>query len=379
MNTWTLTPAEYAATVAKVAAINKRAAKRGFTGRFELSGTTVTRKAENGVGEYVFVEATLTGEPPCYDGWTFLAAIDAVATDAGTEFLVRCAPGVDESLVDRSALREGACDHCGTKRNRRRVMLVTDGTTVNQVGATCIKDFLGWSTLPAFIDTESVRDGFGGLGGGTPSATVETVIAVAYAAVQRFGWGSTYSKTPTRMVVSDVLFGSRKKDAELRAELAPFIEQGERMAPAITETVLAHVVESGDSFEANLAVILRAEYVPDNGYGILCAAIPVYDRLVGTKKAETEPVVDAWIGTKGEKVTVTGRITTALTVDGYAYGSTQRLVVIETPAGVVKTYTAAAWAYDVDSGDEVTVTGVVKEHDTYRDRKQTVLVRPKRA
>ena len=51
MSTWTLTPAEYAATVAKVAAINKRAAKRGFTGRFELSGTTVTRKAENGVGE----------------------------------------------------------------------------------------------------------------------------------------------------------------------------------------------------------------------------------------------------------------------------------------------------------------------------------------
>jgi len=379
MSTWTLTPAEYAATVAKVAAINKRAAKRGFTGRFEVSGTTVTRKAENGVGERVFVEATLTGEPPCYDGWTFLAAIDAVVTDAGTEFLVRCAPGVDESLVDRSSLREGACDHCGTKRNRRRVMLVTDGTTVTQVGATCIKDFLGWETLPAFIDTESVREGFGGFGGATPSATVETVIAVAYAAVQRFGWASTYSNNPTRMVVSNVLFGGRKQDADLRAELAPFIEQAEEVAPAIIETVLAHVAESDDSFEANLAVILRAEYVPDNGYGILCAAIPVYDRLVGAKKAEPEPVADAWIGTKGEKVAVTGRITTAMTVDGYVYGSTQRLIVIETPAGVVKTCTAASWAYDVNSGEEVTVTGVVKDHDTYRDRKQTVLVRPKRA
>ena len=128
-----------------------------------------------------------------------------------------------------------------------------------------------------------------------------------------------------------------------------------------------------------MAVILRAEYVPDNGYGILCAAIPVYNRLVGAKKAEPEPVADAWIGTKGEKVAVTGRITTAMTVDGYVYGSTQRLIVIETPAGVVKTCTAASWAYDVNSGEEATVTGVVKDHDTYRDRKQTVLVRPKRA
>ena len=42
--TWTLTPDQYHATVEKISTINARAARRGFTGRLEISGVRTTEK-----------------------------------------------------------------------------------------------------------------------------------------------------------------------------------------------------------------------------------------------------------------------------------------------------------------------------------------------
>lgn len=45
---------------------------------------------------------------------------------------------------------------------------------------------------------------------------------------------------------------------------------------------------------------------------------------------------------------------------------------------MVKIVTAAAWAYDVDRGDQVTLAGTVKANNEWRGVRQTVLTRATR-
>lgn len=83
-----------------------------------------------------------------------------------------------------------------------------------------------------------------------------------------------------------------------------------------------------------------------------------------------------WIGEVGAKITVTGTVVTATTIEGY-YGS-QRLIVIDCDGNMVKSFTTAAWSWDVERDDTVTVQGTVKARDTYEGVKQTTITRGKR-
>ena len=83
------------------------------------------------------------------------------------------------------------------------------------------------------------------------------------------------------------------------------------------------------------------------------------------------------IGQVGDKVDLTVRVTHAMVVDGFSYGSTQVMIVAEVTDGpharqIVKLYSTAKWAYDVERGDTVTVTGAtVKRHGSYDGAAQT--------
>jgi len=78
----------------------------------------------------------------------------------------------------------------------------------------------------------------------------------------------------------------------------------------------------------------------------------------------------------GEKVTLTGVVTMATTLQGH-YGA-QRLITIQTEDyQVAKMITTADWAWSVDFHDVITVAAVVKSQDEYQGTPQTTLVRPK--
>ena len=97
------------------------------------------------------------------------------------------------------------------------------------------------------------------------------------------------------------------------------------------------------------------------------------------KETETEKTETAYIEAKGDKVTITGTVTKALATEntfGY-HPEISILLVIEDGPTVLKTFTKAAWAFDIDQGDTVTVTATVKNHEDYKGTKQTVVKRPK--
>lgn len=239
-----LTDSEYAATAAKVARLNARAAKRGWTGRVTIEREVVEKRDWNdalGLETVRYLnEVTISGEPPKYAGWTFLAKLD---WDPEAGLIVSTAPGVRS--VDRSTLAEGACDHCKQDRNRRHVFLVRhdDGRQL-QVGTTCTKDFLGWDASPVWIsdaslDADLAEENFGRGGGAEERWGTETVLAVAWACIQTWGWVSAgeYSGIPTKSRVTSVLDPRSAQAREDARKVAPHIADSAGQARLIREYI----------------------------------------------------------------------------------------------------------------------------------------------
>lgn len=388
--TWTLTPSEFTATQTKVDTINARAVKRGFSGRIEVTGTyrEVEEKDATGLPRTrVVVDTEITGEAPSYNGWTFLAAVDTVDTEDGPAFVLRRAPGVPESNVDRSTLTPGHCAHCEvTRSNRRYTYLVrhTETSETVQVGSTCIKDFTGWQGKPVFIDLDAVESELESslTGGGRPDYTPETVVALAWAISRRYGWEAGGG---TRGRVESYLYGNTKADRDLRSEVAADLDEKTTETARKIVTELLEGLDGASDYAANLKVCLRAGHVEPRHMGLVVSAVSAYERMTGDRLRKTseeqEKRETCYAGTKGEKITVTGPITRLVPVEtNYGYSpSTSMLVIVKDGTTVAKMFTAAAWAFDVEQGAEVTITGTVKDHEEYRGTKQTVLTRPKRS
>lgn len=173
-----LSPVEFELTQQKLSKINCRAEKRGFTGRFEFNGVREIVSGETACGlptKHVVYRCTLGGDAPSYGGWKFVARLDTVPDQNGDPlWIVRSAPGVEDSGIDRASLVLGFCAHCQTTRaNRRKLMIVENSETgeQKQVGSTCIKDFLGWAGAPVWIDPDRVIDDLSEGFGGAPTAS----------------------------------------------------------------------------------------------------------------------------------------------------------------------------------------------------------------
>ncbi len=386
VHAWFLNAEELAATRAKVAKLQQRAERKGFTGAIDVAAVPATRSSTSAGGLPVTVhgfDVTITGEPPRYQGWRFVAAVDAV--EGGT--ILRYPPG-STGKVNNDQIRAGECDHCHTTRGRRSTVLVAHDDTgrLLQVGRSCLKDFLGHNTLPVFLTADEIANSLGGSLSGTPAAwDVHSVLTYAAAAVEAFGWtpasASDHGRVPTRDVVRLALNGGRGAD-QLRDQLAPHLADAQALAPHLRLDLLNGLTGTS-GYEANLVAVLSGEAVDAKHLGLAVSAILAHQRLTADRAREASRHEAAQtvehVGTVGEKVTLTGVVRTAVRVDGYAYRSPDSvMLVVDCGTAVAKMTTAAAWAYPLKVGDPVTITGTVKAHTEWNGIKQTVLTRPKK-
>ncbi len=478
---WFLSAEELTATRIKIAKLQRRAQAKGFTGTLELVATATTRSHTPALGAMPVVEhgyqVSITGEPPSYDGWRFVAAVDVVGarqpapitrrtdldappyfhrvehvlaaadgagTDAADEaqpalypgeemvwsvvqvdpaggthlvsdhvdraaaqqhadaldrqlatggepkfklpdqpalVVLRFPPGAEAS-IDTSSIRAGECDHCKTTRPRSATYLIENVATgaIRQVGKNCLKDFLGHSTMPVFIDRDTVEQSLT-LSAHQPAAwDVESVLTYSWALIETHGWSPSSAALPTRTLVADVMIGT-SRGVELLDSVTAKLPEGHAMAARIAADLTAKL-DPAQPYEANLLAIIRGGVVDRRKHlGLAVSAINAWRRL--DQAAPSPDGHDSrtitYAGSVGDKLTLTGTITVVAAIDGYHYNSPQqRLLVIDCGAHVAKTITSAAWAYKVERGDTVTVQGTVKAHQDYQGVAQTVLTRPKR-
>jgi hypothetical protein len=386
MFTTQITPAEYEATVVKIAKINARAEKKGFTGRVTVDAehVQVTHKNQAGIPvTYEMVDVTIGGEAPAYGGWKFIARLD---WDEEAGLITSMAPGA-EVIVNREGLVRGHCDHCKKIRARRVTYLVVneeDGRQV-QVGSTCIKDFIGWEGRVVFLTEDEVRkdveDGWGAIGGGGERryATV-TVLAAAWAAIKTFGWQPASNFGPTtKGTVHDILDPRDKHARKIAAQVAPILDEQDEKAAEVRAFILSDAFGGASEYVTNLKAVIGAETVAPRNFGLLVSApqamFRAQEKTLVEKAADALPASE-WFGTAKEKVEFTGLITGIRYIDG-DFGSTVLYTIRNQKTGAQVKWFASREVLGDKQDVEVAIKGTVKKHDEYRGIKSTVLTRCK--
>jgi hypothetical protein len=393
---WRLSATELAATREKVAKLNERFARKGFTGRFDVVATEVssTHVTETGfeITETWF-ETRIEGDAPSYGGFKFLAKVEWNEDKP----IVQTAPFSDnEAPVDRSVLVPGHCAHCKINRYRKNTYIVRgeDGRDV-QIGSTCIKDFLGWNATPVFISEKSVEDdverSFGGSWGEDRSFSPDTILAVAWAAIRAHGFvrASDWNDLATGSLVRFALGASNLPKhrierggcyhCEIQAKIDALDSEGSKAEAAkIHEFILSDEFRGDSEYVQNLKSVASATSVQSKFINLLASAPQAFarhqEKTLIRERRESKP--SSFVGQPKDKLTVEVEIVSVRPIEG-DYGTTYLYTLREDATGNVFKWFASREALGDATGRTLQLQGTVKKHEEYNGLKSTVLTRCK--
>lgn len=342
--------------------------------------------------------------------YTFVAAL--VAEEAG--YTVHCAPGQSLDGWQRPPVDDIHCDHCGTKRDRKRLYIIRDdrdGTLV-QVGHSCIELYTGLALKGLWALTYGPQlRGYGGddEGGGSGRqylAPVDRVLGLAFAFADE---GRSYvsvkaaefsDRVATAQDVRTALFGrveppNRKwfrREADYQRAMASYnrfldnIRKGIEFAA--DADLIADIRKAADSlptgtdYADNMHTILAGEHVSYRNIGILASLVAVYarEKELAVKREAKAPIAKGFLAPV--KTRLRGlelELTTVKSWEGQ-YGWTTLLVGRTTDNHIVKWF--ASGEHDFGPGDTITIDATVKGHEVWTPNAgdaidQTVVTRGK--
>jgi hypothetical protein len=415
IRTWNLSPHLLAGTVGKIDKINARAARRGLAGRytyrtgetteqpvFAEGGTDmvfmetpggamfVPHRLERGrlvpcevIGFEVLTELIVEGDAPCLEGWRFLATL---TWDAGA-FVPRCVPGFD-GVITADQVREGVCDHCGTVRQRRDTYLVENAETGvrQQVGSTCIKDFLGHSVSAAMDlhgDSLDEVEELCRAARCEVAWTVRTVVARAVRVIGEYGFVSVEKaeierREPTGRLVRCALDPGCRADRELEARTRP-AEADYQAADVIVAWVMEQDA-NGNQYLLSLQSVVAAGTVSSRNAGLMASSVAAYNKATQERIEREARPVSQHVGTLKERRMFVLTILREIPIDS-DYG-VRPLYVMRDPDGNLLKWFASTWqgANTPESprwepGVRVTVKATVVGHEEYKGVRQTMINR----
>ena len=398
---FTVTPAEFAASAVKVAKLNARAAKAGIAAAAtltEISRETRTEATEFGFDRtYTVVTAEITGvEAVTLGEWTLAAVIDHDV--AGNIF--RTVPGFPVEIpASFRATAASRCDHCNAVRNRTNTILVWSvAEGFKQVGSDCVKLFLGVSvaSLIAFISDieEASSESEGGWGGKHEYNTHEFLAAAAFV-TETYGFKpASFDSQATKRIAFDLisLTGSALKDfAKKCPELFAADEKVIARANLLASEAAAWITEAdtnGNEYLLNLKIAAARDEVGKNA-GLLASLPNACKRALGQiaeRAAKAEKAAESvHVGTVGQKVTTTATVVYTNRTAAYSYYGPEGLflILVGTDGNTFYVNTTVDTAIgalleDAARGAQFTVTGTVKDHKvTDKGQAVTVLTRCK--
>ncbi|GEL48765.1 hypothetical protein CHO01_38810 [Cellulomonas hominis] len=376
---------------ARITKANRRLERAGITERFTYEvGEPYVSTDENGHDRF-YRDLTLSHPTISYNGWEFAAAVDHLETGP----IVRSRPGVE---LNGWRPEVSECDHCGTTRRRSATYLVrhADGTT-KQVGSSCMADFLGvkpaglWAL--GFDPLEDDEDGWLAGGGGHTDDATPTLEVLATALAVTDG-GREYLSRDAAMwqgrpatgdAVRTQLYGAGLRETpQQAAERVHIAEQTQRYlddgtAAAVLE--YARTMDGEGDYATNLRTLAGGEHVTYRHSALLASAVSGWAReneRRAVREAKAAAYVPGYLAGVREKVAGhTAVVEKVVYLDGYAYGSTDTLVLMRSETGHTLKWKASG-RKDLEAGQKLTLTGgTVKEHGSYRGQDQTVLTRVK--
>jgi hypothetical protein len=366
-------------TLARVAKINERAAKKGLAGTLAVEYTEIQLSEKDLltglIREWVEYDIQITGNAPAHNGWEFIAKLD---WDANAGLIVRAMPGAIQA--NRDALREGWCDHCKITRRRNVTYVVRNietGETV-QVGSSCIKDFTGWAGSVAFLDSEPQNEaGFFGTRE-LPEYSPLTVLSVAWACIKLNGFRpARHDGRSTREDVMAVLYPNVKnaKEMEFARSIRPLADEAEKTATKILEWVLSN--DGDNDYLMNLRSVAGGKLVSMRNIGLLASAPQAYAKsLERTLVREREASIYAaseYVGNIKERFEMGVVVKSVRYIEG-EYGTSTLYTMLDTAGNVIKWFASSDKLGDTEGATAV-IKATVKRHEEYNGTKITHVTR----
>lgn len=333
--------------------------------------------------------------------WNVLGSVEPVtagAVDGSDITVVNLKPGVPGNFA---AFRhhDMSCDHCAQKRKRNKVVLVEDfeSKEVYSVGTSCLLNFTGidprmallWETFGSIItadeDEEIVRCG---RDPEPPADALEAAITVLRIVMKTGSWIKADNYSGDMGTWADVhtltfpAFGKAQQEykAELEAEF-PVTEEVVVAAQEVVDNFASMDLDNeSNEFRAKMitfakAGMLRFKHLRAFSAGVAFAHIGKV--AAKAKAAATAGRVDEFIDAVGKRITFTGNILRIRFLSHGQFGE-RWLVSGRDAEGREWTWFTGPVSDDLKEGDEVTVTGTIKDHTTHpKFGKSTVLTRCK--
>lgn len=347
----------------------------------------------------------VTGHSPKLADWRFIAVLEPLNTDEGTENLTRVLPG--ETCPAEFRTRIGECDHCNKHRNRKETFVVKHANGGHKcVGRNCLKDFLGYHDDPnalasiaemlaelAGLCEDAGDEGWGGGSfRGRPSEwSIEHFLALAACRVRKHGWVSkaaaneAYERGDTRKdatanVVLEILTPPNFNDDQAKRAWAKLVAEHivEEVDKANAEAAIewAKELEAGDNdYLHNVNLVARVGTVSRRTAGIAASILAAHEKALGwereAKERESLPESN-WIGTEGERLKCLKVTVKKIIAKESAYGTTGIHLMNDENGNDLTWFATGSW---LKEGETVHIAATVKAHDTYKERKKTVLTR----
>jgi hypothetical protein len=374
-------PIQASLSLAKAQKLASRANKKGLQGGYQVS----IEKTED------VTYLVVSGSPYSIGGWNFVGVIEWIPAEE--VFITKVAPTYKGVEIDRSIIKQNACDHCGINRKRNYQVVVENAEGVRKVvGSTCVKDFLGWSYSPVIFDDfeNEIASQFGGGGSGyeTSVYTLEKALVVVNEIVG--GYVSASSGNSTKDNVLNYSFEVSQESKSFGGE-KPFtaglasLNSGKYTAQAeeLIAKGLEFVADKNGNYFDNLKVALSSKYAFPSTIGLLISIIPVIKKaelealkakLEAEEKAvlEGEITIEEQFAETGAKILLTGaKVVDCVGFEG-AYGWVSIYTFVAEGARF-KWFSTGSFSAEV--GDVVDLKATVKGLDTYGGINSTLLTR----
>ena len=361
----------------KLNTIRNRCQVYGCEFNFEVVGE-VFHKVDDDTLRFVQVEASGIAR---VNGWEFVATIEH-----NNPMNVIRAFRTEYEIPERYYTSAPICEHCNSKRNRKDTYLIRNTETgeFKQVGKSCLKDFTNGLSAEAVVQYISWFDEL--IKGETPSGSsfpvyykVETVVQLAVEAVNLYGYQKAvspyeegYYRQSTKEVVIDMLSGGRYAKVHEDKGFNTNREGNVEKAAEVLRFVASMETEFG--YVSNLKTLCSGEYCQSRDLGIVVSAVACYNREMARKeKQEIEKkkaAKSSWVGTVGERVTLTSAEAKLLTSWDTMYGVTFMYQFTDEAGNTYIWKTG-----NIIEETRVSLKGTVKAHGEFNGIKQTELTR----
>ncbi|MND12109.1 hypothetical protein D3C87_587490 [compost metagenome] len=349
------------------------------------------------------VKCHVEGDIPVLNGWKPIAKIDHQLVDPSGKHvnLVSIMRGNDsDSKVEEMGERLDAlmackpnCDHCKQQRVRNQTFLLYNEETKEekQVGSTCVDDFLGEKSIGKMINLfdinyllstdydSELRDDYSSGRRTNEFIPAELLVAIADSITRKYGFVSMPNSTPTNPSTASLIKHEfRKPGADSLKIMSDFVNNKENIFISSAKEICAWISSKKpeNSYLISSLSLAKREFIDLSEFFQVAIAASWPNSMIKEleNKKQSEIKLNEYFGEPKQrgklKLRVSGLYSETETMFPYV-----AVTMFDDQGRQFRWKASMGSCPEINIGKTYVLTATIKEHNEYKERKQTQLTR----